>query len=290
MMWPDNAIEKQQAEKLFPDAPVNTDKTWPEMVHRYFAGALGLMILAIVFVAIKARRRIAAAPFKLPLLLLCLVIAQAAFGMWTVTLKLLPQVVTAHLLGGFATLSFLFLLCLRLSHLRRLDVEPDQARSHKDPMGLATVVLVVVLVQVALGGWTSSNYAALACADLPTCQGEWWPEMDFEEGFNTRHEIGPNYEGGVLDMSARTAIHMSHRIGAALVLLLGLMLIWRLRQADKRQLSRLLTATLFLQIALGLSNVWFALPLAIAVSHNLGAALLLLSLIKINYDLTITST
>jgi len=288
LMWPDDAIEKQAAEQLFPDAPVNTEKTWPEMVHRYFAGTLGLLVLALAVFAIKAQKIIPRAPLKLPILLLGLVMVQAAFGMWTVTLKLLPQVVTAHLLGGFMTLAFLWLLSLRLSHLKRLERERDCQRSDKDPMGLATSLLILVLIQIALGGWTSSNYAALVCADLPTCQGQWWPQTDFSEGFNFSHEIGPNYEGGILDLPARTAIHLSHRIGAIVVFLLGLLLIWRLKQARKGELWPLLAGALGVQIALGLSNIWFALPLAVAVAHNIGGALLLLCLVKINYDLTIT--
>lgn len=288
MTWPDSEQEKLAAEIRFPEAQVNTDKTWPEMVHRYFAGILGLIIVGLLVFAFKARARRLITPFKLPVLLLVLVVAQAAFGMWTVTLKLLPQVVTAHLIGGFATLSFLALLMLRLRHLQRLEREPDSQRLNKDPMGLATVLLLAVIIQITLGGWTSSNYAALACADLPTCQGAWVPDMDFAEGFNINQKIGPNYEGGVLELRARTAIHVSHRLGALMVLVLGLLLSWKLAQANKKSLSRLLLVAMVVQLALGLSNIWFALPLEVAVAHNLGGAMLLLVLIKINYDLTIT--
>lgn len=289
VMWPDSEQEKLAAEIRFPDTQVNTDKTWPEMVHRYFAGTLGLIVAGLLVFAFKARSRRMITPFKLPVLLMVLVVAQAAFGMWTVTLKLLPQVVTAHLIGGFATLSFLALLMLRLRHLQRLEREPDSQRLNKDPMGLATVLLLTVIIQIALGGWTSSNYAALACPDLPTCQGAWWPDMEFSEGFNISQKVGPNYEGGVLELPARTAIHISHRLGALMVFALGLLLIWRLAQANKKSLSRMLLLAILVQLALGLSNIWFALPLAVAVAHNLGGAMLLLVLIKINYDLTITN-
>ena len=194
------------AEARFPEAPVEVEKGWNEMVHRYFAGSLGLVILGLAVQALR-RRGQDGQPLKLPLLLLGVVIAQAAFGMWTVTLQLWPQVVTAHLLGGFATLSLLFLLCLRLS--AALPVLPAVSRRLRALAGLA---LLLAVGQIALGGWVSSNYAAVACVDLPTCHGEWWPAMDFANGFHLTQHIGPNYLGGQLDSDARTAIHMTHRL------------------------------------------------------------------------------
>ncbi len=198
------------AELHFPDAPVEAQKGWNEMIHRYFAGALGLLILGLALHALVRRGR-DGQPLKLPLLLLAVVIAQAAFGMWTVTLKLWPQVVTAHLLGGFTTLALLFLLALRLSGRFAARRYPAATR------GLAGLALLLVIGQIALGGWVSSNYAAVACIDLPTCHGEWWPRMDFANGFHLTQHIGPNYLGGQLDSDARTAIHMTHRIGALCV-------------------------------------------------------------------------
>ncbi|MDU5678626.1 MAG: COX15/CtaA family protein, partial [Pseudomonas aeruginosa] len=192
------------AELHFPDAPVEAQKGWNEMIHRYFAGALGLLILGLALHALVRRGR-DGQPLKLPLLLLAVVIAQAAFGMWTVTLKLWPQVVTAHLLGGFTTLALLFLLALRLSGRFAARRYPAATR------GLAGLALLLVIGQIALGGWVSSNYAAVACIDLPTCHGEWWPRMDFANGFHLTQHIGPNYLGGQLDSDARTAIHMTHR-------------------------------------------------------------------------------
>lgn len=266
------------AEARFPDAPVEVAKGWYEMIHRYFAGALGLVILGLAVQALR-RRDQAEQPLKLPLFLLGLVTLQAAFGMWTVTLKLWPQIVTAHLLGGFATLSLLFLLTLRLSGRFTAMTFGPRLRA------LAAAALLLVVGQIALGGWVSSNYAAVACVDLPTCHGEWWPDMDFANGFHLTQQIGPNYLGGQLDSDARTAIHMSHRIGALIVTLVLLLLAWRLKASGLPHLAGLLLLALSLQVALGISNVVFHLPLLVAVAHNLGGALLLLCLVLINYQL-----
>ncbi|MFG3452116.1 heme A synthase [Stutzerimonas stutzeri] len=264
----------------FPDAPLEVGKGWNEMVHRYFAGALGLVILGLAVQALR-RRAEPGQPVKLPLLLLVVVIAQAAFGMWTVTLQLWPQVVTAHLLGGFTTLSLLFLLTLRLSGRRPASASiPARVRT------LALVSLLAVIAQVALGGWVSSNYAAVACTDFPTCHGRWWPAMDFANAFNlTHHDIGPNYLGGMLYGEARTAIHVTHRIGAMLVTLVLLTLGWQLWRNGLTRLATLLLAALALQLGLGISNVLLNLPLAVAVAHNGGGALLLLVTVLINYRL-----
>lgn len=266
------------AEARFPEAPLEVAKGWYEMVHRYFAGALGLVILGLAVQALR-RRDEPGQPFKLPLFLLALVTLQAVFGMWTVTLKLWPQVVTAHLLGGFATLSLLALLTMRLSG--RFAAVPVSARLRA--LGLACLLLVIG--QIALGGWVSSNYAAVACVDLPTCHGQWWPPMDFANGFHLTQHIGPNYLGGQLDSDARTAIHMSHRIGAVLVTLALLLLGWRLRRAGAGRLAGFLLLALAVQVGLGVSNVIFHLPLAVAVAHNAGGAALLLTLVMINYRL-----
>lgn len=277
--------DKQSLAALrFPDAPLEVHKGWNEMVHRYFAGALGLVILALAVQAVR-RRAEPGQPVKLPLLLLAVVIAQAAFGMWTVTLQLWPQVVTAHLLGGLTTLSLLFLLSLRLSG--RQPAIPSVAGQVR---GLAMVGMLAVILQVALGGWVSSNYAAVACTDFPTCHGEWWPEMDFANAFNlTHHDIGPNYLGGMLYGEARTAIHVAHRLGALTVTLILLALTWQLWRNGLPRLAGLLLAALALQIGLGISNVLLNLPLAVAVAHNGGGALLLLVTVLINHRLRLSS-
>jgi len=273
---PQTDAQLAHAERHFPEAPVEAQKGWNEMVHRYFAGTLGLAILGLAVHALVRRGR-DGQPLCLPLVLLGVVITQAAFGMWTVTLKLWPQVVTAHLLGGFTTLALLFLLSLRLSGaLPALGLPAGLRR-------LAAAALALVIGQIALGGWVSSNYAAVACVDLPTCHGQWWPAMDFANGFHLTQHIGPNYLGGQLDSDARTAIHMTHRLGALVVTLTLLALAWRLRGEGLGRLAGLLLAVLALQVGLGISNVLFHLPLPVAVAHNGGGALLLLTLVLVNY-------
>lgn len=264
---PTGDAEIARAEHAFPDAPVETAKAWTEMVHRYAAAALGLLILILLGVVLKNRQ-----PWRLPTLLTVFVIAQGAFGAWTVTLRLWPQVVTAHLLGGMATLALIWLLCLTRHRPAWLDV-PVAGR-------LAVVALVALIAQIALGGWLTSNYAALACPDFPTCHGLWWPPMDFASGFDVAQRIGPNYLGGLLSSDARVAIHVAHRLGAVVVLVAVGALAWRL---GNRPLAWVLGAALALQLGLGIANVLFALPLAVAVLHNAGAAALLLLLVAANY-------
>jgi len=285
---PDTPEEIAQAEAAYPDAPFEADKAWPEMIHRFFAGTLGLLVIAINVIAWRNRHN-SDQPFKLPLFLLFLVIAQGMFGMWTVTLKLWPQVVTTHLLGGFTTLSLLWLLSLRLDN--RPWPQPNiPLRRWISLKPLAATALILLICQISLGGWTSSNYAALACPDLPTCQGSWIPDMDFANGFNVTQEIGPNYLGGQLDGQSRVAIHMAHRIGALLVtIVIGFLIFKLFRNAGGREMNNLasiLLALLIIQVSLGLSNVIFSLPLWVAVAHNAGGALLLLTLVNVNYRLS----
>jgi len=287
VLWPQTSEQVVAAEQAFPDAPFEHEKAWPEVIHRYFAGSLGFLIIIVNALAYKHRNE-SGQPIRLPLLLLALVIAQGLFGMWTVTLKLWPQIVTLHLLGGFSTLSLLWLLRLRL--LTRQWPAPAVSLHHWRKLKLSSLIaMVLVICQITLGGWTSTNYAALACPDLPTCQGSWWPTMDFGSGFNFAQEIGPNYLGGQLDGSARVAIHMTHRIGAILVALyLGFLISRLYRYAggpQMRSMANVLLGLLVLQICLGLSNVIWSLPLAVAVAHNAGGALLLLALITLNYRL-----
>ncbi len=269
------------AAERFPDAPLEVRKGWNEMVHRYFAGALGLVIVGLAVQALR-RRGEPGQPLQLPLLLLAVVIAQAIFGMWTVTLQLWPQIVTTHLLGGFATLSLLFLLCLRLSGRLPPLAVPVTPRLRL----FAGLAMGLVIAQITLGGWVSSNYAAVACTDFPTCHGQWWPQMDFSRAFDlSHHDIGPNYLGGLLYGEARTAIHVAHRIGALIVTLFLLALAWRLFRQGFGALAALLLAALAVQVGLGISNVLLNLPLAVAVAHNGGGAALLLVLVLINFRL-----
>ncbi|MGE3297213.1 MAG: heme A synthase [Porticoccaceae bacterium] len=282
LLWPRADHEIASADARFPDAPVATDKTWPEMVHRYFAGALALCILALAVLAWR-RRRDSDYPFRLPLLLLFLVIWQALFGMWTVTLKLWPQVVTLHLLGGVTIVALLWLLALRLRD-RPWRVEGAIACRLRALKPWVVLGLATVFCQIALGGWTTSNYAALACGDFPTCHDQWWPAMNFGQGFDIAQSVGPNYLGGLLESEARTAIHMGHRIGALATTLTMLGLCGALLAvpwAGARRLAGIVALALTVQVALGIANVHFALPLPVAVAHNLGAAFLLLALVTL---------
>ena len=268
ILVPETAAEIARAEAAFPDAPVEADKAWPEMIHRYAAALLGLVVLVLAVVAVRERL-----PWKLPVALLALVILQGAFGAWTVTLKLWPQVVTTHLLGGFATLALLWVWWLLLAS------PPWQAGRSLCRLSMTT--LVVVVIQVALGGWLTANYAALACPDFPTCHGVWIPAMDFAAGFDIFQDVGPNYLGGLMSSDARVAIHVVHRVGAVVVLLVAAWLAFRL---GRRPLAWVLAGVLAVQLALGIANVIFALPLAVAVLHNAGAAVLLLVVVTVNYS------
>lgn len=265
---PHGADEIARAEADYPDAPVDVAKAWTEMLHRYAATALGLVILALLVTALRT-----GAPWRLPAGLAALVVAQGVFGALTVTLKLWPQVVTAHLLGGFATLALLWLLALRM--------RPATVRVARRHRLVAAAALAALVLQVALGGWLASNYAALACADFfPTCHGEWWPEMNFAAGFNVAQDVGPNYLGGLMSSDARVAIHIIHRLGAVAVALVVGALAVRL---GKRPLAWWLGGMLAVQLGLGVGIVVFALPLPLAVLHNAGAAVLLLALVTVNF-------
>jgi cytochrome c oxidase assembly protein subunit 15 len=292
LLWPDEAHEITKAEAAFPNAPVELDKTWPEMVHRYFAGSLGLLILSIAILAIRRSMESKSVldtykkiPLKLPLFLLALVMLQAAFGMWTVTLKLWPKIVTAHLMGGFATLSLLWLLVQRLGGQQWL-LPQSQAQQLCKLKPLLLFSIVVVVIQIMLGGWVSSNYAALACPDVPQCFGQWLPPMDVATGFAVFQDIGPNYLGGQLDNHSRIAIHIAHRIGAMTVLLTLLVFgisLWRIQSPVVKQWVIALWLVLLVQISLGVSNIVWALPLSVAVAHNAVGALLLLVMVSIAY-------
>lgn len=224
--------------------------------------------------------------------LLALIIVQAMLGMWTVTLLVKPIIVTAHLLGGMATFVLMWLLYLR----DRGTLKVNEDRRHTGVRRLALVAVAAVVLQIFLGGWTSTNYAALACPDFPTCQTQWVPPMDFGEGFTLWRGLGVDYEGGVLDNDARVAVHYTHRLGAILVLLVAGFLVLRIRAVTRASTSdadaklRLLGAAVGLlligQIVLGISVVKFALPLWLATAHNGGAALLLASLTTLGYALT----
>jgi cytochrome c oxidase assembly protein subunit 15 len=255
--------------------PLEAGKAWREMIHRYLASTLGLVCLALAGVAWRNRRD-PEQPWRAPLALVVLVIFQGLLGMWTVTLLLKPIVVVAHLLGGFATLALL--------------VSLGRWRTNRHPQPTAALRLLGVaaaaalVLQISLGGWTSANYAALACPDFPTCQTQWWPAIaDFEQGFVLWRGIGIDYEGGVLDHPARVAVHFTHRLGALLAAALIALLASRLiREPQTRGDGAALLAALLLQLGLGVSIVWLGVPLSVAVLHNGVAALLLLAVINAN--------
>lgn len=248
LLVPESAAQVDQKHYLEQRA-LEPDKGWKEMVHRYFAGTLGLLILVIAIWSWVRRRSDWHQPVWLPTFLVGLVIFQALLGMWTVTLLLKPVVVMAHLLGGFATFSLLGLLAFR-------SARKSPSYLAQNLRGWAAAGLVILTCQIALGGWTSSNYAALACTDFPTCQDSWWPPMDFGEGFVLWRGLGVNYEYGVLEAPARTAIHMTHRIGALVTLLyLGLLVLMALRSGGKMANAALVMGlVLSIQIGLGIGS------------------------------------
>ncbi len=266
------------ANAAFPDRPFEYGKALREMIHRYAAATLGFLIVLMAAIAI-ANRRDSAQPVFAPVFLLAFVIVQGMFGALTVTWKLKPLIVTTHLIFGLITLAMLWWLCVKPRHR---DLHPRELPLRR----LAVVGLIALAVQIALGGWTSSNYAAIACPDVPTCQGEWWPpEMNFSEAFVLWRGLGVDYEGGVLDQAARVAIHFTHRLGALVAALaLGVaafMTIARARSSVLRGAGIAVALALALQIAIGVTTVAQGFPLAVATAHNAGAALLLITVITL---------
>jgi cytochrome c oxidase assembly protein subunit 15 len=320
--WPQHAQAVAHADVAFPDRPYEAHKAWREQVHRFLAGTLGVLVLLLALLASRRRRgtllavvagaafaalgvglymrgehvwssALAACAIALPLfaairlqrpgawricvLALAVIIFQAMLGMWTVTLLLKPVVVMGHLLGGMATFALLAYAALRFAGVAAAD------ERHVDLRRLVAVGIVLLVCQIALGGWTSANYAALACGygpgSFPQCLGQWAPPTDFHEGFVLWRGIGVNYEGGVLDMAARSAIQIAHRLGALVVFCyLG----WLAIKAARRGLrlcGLAIALALAGQVLLGISNVYFGLPLAVATAHNGVAALLLFTLL-----------
>jgi heme a synthase len=282
----DDAAQNAAAiNQAFPERPFTYHKAIKEMVHRYFAGGLVLVILTLAGLAI-ANRRDPQQPVALPIALVGLVFLQALLGMWTVTLLLKPLIVVLHLLGGLTTLALLAWLALAPQGDWRPPAAPSRLK------GLATIGLIVLGLQIALGGWTSSNYAALACPDFPTCQNSYWPHMDAKDAFVLWRGLGIDYEGGVLDHPARVAIHFVHRLGALVTaLVLGFLSFAAIRSGPTRAVriaGMVLAAVLVCQLILGPTMVIRALPLALATAHNAVAALLLLAVVALNRQLRAT--
>ncbi|QIR13243.1 COX15/CtaA family protein [Shewanella aestuarii] len=277
---PNESHELAKVEAHFPEHTVEPEKAWLEMIHRYVAGILGLMVFAVLVLCLKHRE----APKKLPIFIAALIIFQAALGMWTVTMKLMPIIVMSHLIGGFSLFSLLLLLYLRTKPLRI----PGGDIYARKLAPLAMAGLVVLIIQIVLGGWTSSNYAALACTSLPICEGNWVDNLRFADAFSPFQGHHPSFEFGVLDYATRMTIHVTHRLWAVVTAAILILLAIKLLKAQStvmRQSGYVLILLVVLQVALGISNVVMHLPLGIAVSHNGGAALLLLSMVFINYAL-----
>ncbi len=273
------------AASRFPERPLEPHKARNEMVHRYFAGTLGLVIAGIFLLSWWQQRKVR----LLPTALLLLVVFQAALGMWTVTLNLFPLVVMGHLLGGFTLLTLLWLY--------RRQLRPTDSSAAVVPSRLrraGTLACAMLAGQIALGGWTSANYAALACVELPFCHSGWTSQLRAAEAFDL-HLGHDNYEFGVMSKEARQTIHVSHRLGAILTLLVVGFFAWQLwrfsrnlpaseAQLHKRQ-AQLVLLLLLLQFCLGVLNIWWLLPLPNAVAHNFVAANLLAATVLARYGL-----
>jgi len=320
--WPQHAQAVARADAAFPQRPYEAHKAWREQVHRMLAGTLGVLVLALALLAAARRRWITLAvvgsaalaavgvamymqgehrwstllavcaialplaaalalrrpaAWRICLVALGVIIFQAMLGMWTVTLLLKPVVVTGHLLGGMTTFALLGYAAARFAGVGA----PDDALA--GPRKLVVVGIVLLACQIALGGWTSSNYAALACgtgpAAFPQCLGQWWPSGDYHQGFVVWRGIGVNFEGGILDGPARTAIQMVHRLGALVVFCYLGWLSHQLARRGLRGFGIAVAAALCCQVLLGISNVHFGLPLPVATAHNGMAALLLFALV-----------
>ncbi|MCE5233145.1 MAG: COX15/CtaA family protein [Mizugakiibacter sp.] len=319
--WPTHAHEIARANEAFPMRPVEAGKPWREQFHRMIAGTLGVLVLALALTAAWKRpaarwalfaaaaaaalgvgmyvggehvfssalaacaiglplavaaRLGRAAPWRIAVVALAVIIFQAMLGMWTVTLLLKPIVVMGHLLGGLTTFALLAYAALRLS---RVGADGEEfARLRR----FAALGLALLACQIALGGWTSANYAALACgSDFPGCLGQWWPPTDFREGFVLWRGIGVNYEGGILDAAARSAIQIAHRLGALAVFCYLGWLALRAVRAGLRGYGIAIGIALLAQVALGIGNVVLGLPLPLATAHNAVAALLLSAMLAL---------
>ncbi|HHF7373555.1 COX15/CtaA family protein [Legionella bozemanae] len=270
-----SAKEKLQAvQTQYPQIPIESRKAWTEMVHRYAAGSLALLIFFICFYVGRKRIQGNDLPWHLPAALIILVLFQAALGMWTVTLKLLPVVVMGHLLGGMLIVACLSRFLLQISSLKGKDL--PQWRFW------LRLGVVIVFLQIALGGWVSSNYAGISCIGFPMCNGVWIPDLHFAQGFNLFSPVGANYQGGLLDHEVRVTIQFIHRLGAIItavyMLVLTLSILLRSNFNYLKTAALVMLLLVLVQFTLGILNVIYLLPISVAVAHNGIAALLLATL------------
>ena len=278
---PESQSAIAKAQTIYPESIVETGKAWKEMIHRYLAGTLGLVVLALFVLAWKYRQKIKVSPW-LTTFLLALITFQAMLGMWTVTMLLKPAVVSSHLLGGMTTLGLL----VWISHRQWGQYASEWVQSD-NMRNLIRFSLVIIFMQIFLGGWTSTNYAALACTDFPTCHGVWVPTMDFKDAFHLVRDLGQSASGGNLTLESLTAIQWTHRVGATITLIyLGFLIFNGLKYVQFRSISFALGAALILQIILGIANLKFYLPIVLAVGHNFVAAILVVILVIFNSKIT----
>lgn len=263
---------------------IESPKAWAEMTHRYLAGSLGFLILLILLrIGITYKRY--HTPLGLPILIALVVLLQASLGRWTVTLKLLPPIVMFHLLGGLTLTMLLVLLALRIGGFFTSMQRNDRRRFRY----WAALGLILLILQISLGGWTSANYASLACTDFPYCHGVLLPALQFDHAFTLHDKIGLNYQGGLLDEATRVTILMAHRLGAMVVFTYWLLLcLFMLAGARSKILLRFvlsILALLLIQVSLGILNLLLLLPLPIALLHNACATLLCMTVVALNYAL-----
>lgn len=276
------ADEVESINAAYPDRPFDYQKAMNEMVHRYIASTLGLLVIVLAGLSV-ANRRDPSQPRVLPWILLATIVLQGVLGMWTVTLLLKPLIVTLHLLGGLTTLGLLWWLSLEPE---RRELKAAERRVRR----LAAVAFVFVVLQIALGGWTSTNYAAAACTDFPMCQESWWPRMDFGDAFVLWRGLGIDYEGGVLDAPARVAIHYTHRLGAyvvtVLLVTLGIAAWYRGQTRPVRVAAAAVLTALAVQLLAGMNLIWQGWPLWLGTAHNAGAALIVLAMVALMRSMT----
>ncbi len=286
---PESSLDIAEAESLFSDSKVDVLKAWKEMLHRYIAGILGLIIFYITYICTRKKINSIMALTQLTSLI---VIAQVILGMLTVTLKLQPTIVIMHLLGGFTIICMLWMIYLRLSEnffLVHYDKDICKYNYTNFLRYIAFITITILIIQIMLGGWTSANYAALACPDFPTCQNSYWPEMNLKSAFSINFDGKINYEYGVLDNPARVGIHYIHRLWAIIttiaIFLLSISCFIYIKSKEQKIITYSLLVFLFLQILLGILNVKLSLPIYIAVAHNGNAVLLLMAIITQIYYL-----